>query len=57
MTIQYIVISIGCIECGVSSIFIGNFDNKVEAEAAADAIDKWRDSGQCCGQVFEVPLP
>lgn len=46
----WVVIDVGCQECGVSSEGVGIFKSEAEAKAAADQRDKetgcWRDGGQ-----------
>ena len=57
---KYIVINIGCIECGVSSNVVGVFADKAKADAVASACgDKydWRQGGQNTFEVFELPEP
>lgn len=46
---KYIVVNIGCIECGVSSNIVGVFDDDIKAnEIAAKLNDThaWREGGQ-----------
>lgn len=54
----WVVIDVGCYECGVDSEGVGIYDTEAEARAAADARDKetgrWRDGGQTCCEVFEM---
>lgn len=55
---QYIVVNIGCIECGVSSNIVGAFDNDIKAnEIAAKLNDThgWREGGQNSYEVFPMP--
>ena len=55
---KYIVVNIGCIECGVSSKIVGVFTNKQKAESVASACDdkySWREGGQNAFEVFELP--
>lgn len=57
---MWLVMNIGCIECGVSSKVVGVFSDKEKAEAVADACDKkysWREGGQNSFEVFEIPSP
>jgi len=57
---KYIVVNIGCIECGVSSDIVGVFANKERADAVASACDDkydWREGGQNAFEVFELPEP
>jgi hypothetical protein len=54
----YIVVNIGCIECGVSSNIVGIFDDKELADTIADKLCStmgWRDNGQNDYEVFEMP--
>lgn len=55
---RFIVVNIGCIECGVSSNIVGVFDNRGAAERIADDLDEkfsWREGGQNSFEVFEMP--
>ena len=55
---KYVVVNIGCIECGVSSNIVGVFDNKDKAELIANKCDdkfSWREGGQNSFEVFELP--
>lgn len=55
---MYLVMNIGCIECGVSSNVVGVFRNKTTAEqVASDCAKKydWREGGQNSFEVFELP--
>ena len=57
---KYIVVNIGCIECGVSSNVVGVFADKKRADDVADAcseIYSWREGGQNDFEVFEMPEP
>ena len=57
---KYIVINIGCIECGVSSNVVGVFADKAKADAVASACDdkyNWRQGRQNAFEVFELPEP
>jgi len=43
---KYVVINIGCIECGVSSNIVGVFDNEEKANLVAKKCDdkfSWRE--------------
>lgn len=55
---KYIVIDIGCHECGVNSEFYAVCDSEGEAEEKVDECDKktgrWRDGGQTYAQYFEI---
>lgn len=54
------VIDIGCHECGVSSVAVGLFRSKQEADKAVDECDErtgcWRDGGQTWAMAFEFEL-
>ena len=53
----YIVVNIGCIECGVSSNIVGYYDDKEKAEKIAErcnALLGWREGGQNEFEVFEL---
>ena len=55
---KWIVVNIGCIECGVSSNIVGVFDNEEKAsEIAKEYSEKfsWREGGQNSFEVFEMP--
>jgi len=55
---MYLVMNIGCIECGVTSKIVGVFKDKSEADYIAEECDKkysWRQSGQNLFEVFEMP--
>ena len=55
---KYIVVNIGCIECGVSSNIVGVFDNEEKANEIAKEFNKkfsWREGGQNSFEVFEMP--
>ena len=55
---MWLVMNIGCIECGVSSAIVGVFSDKEKAEAIAAECDKkfsWREGGQNSFEVFEIP--
>jgi hypothetical protein len=55
---KYIVVNIGCIECGVSSNIVGIFDKEEIADEVAEKCDKeygWREGGQNSFQVFKMP--
>lgn len=55
---MFIVINIGCIECGVTSNIVGVFTDRAEAETIAEACEKeyaWREGGQNRFEVFTIP--
>ena len=55
---KYIVVRIGCIECGVSSGIVGVFYSKIEADKIAKVANKkydWKDGGQNIFEVFKMP--
>ena len=56
MEAKYIVVDIGCIECGESSAIVGVFSDKALAEAAIADCERldWRD-GQHSYEMFDVP--
>lgn len=57
---MWLVVNIGCIECGVSSAVVGVFADKTKADAIADACAEkydWREGGQNAYEVFELPQP
>lgn len=59
---MYLVMNIGCIECGVSSKVVGVFADKSKAESVAKTLDadaamSWREGGQNSFEVFTLPKP
>ena len=55
---QYILVDIGCIECGMETNIVGIFTNKKFAERLAENLDKELDfhgGGQHSFEVFEKP--
>jgi hypothetical protein len=55
---KYILVNIGCIECGVSSNIVGVFTSKKKAEKLRDKFSNkyaWREGGQNHFSVFEMP--
>jgi hypothetical protein len=57
---MWVVVNIGCIECGVSSAIVGVFPDKDRAEKIASFLDKrlpWRRGGENSFEVFELPQP
>ena len=55
---KWIVVNIGCIECGVGSNIVGVFTDEGRAVDIAKEFDKkfnWRDGGQNSFEVFEMP--
>lgn len=59
MTKKYIVVDIGCIECGVSSNLVGIFTEKDKADNIANRLNKskeatWLYGGQHNYVVFET---
>lgn len=55
---MWIVVNIGCIECGVSSNIVGMFPSEAEAKAIAEKCDdvfKWREGGHNSFEVFPMP--
>ena len=55
---MWIVVNIGCIECGVSSKIVGVFSNEARASEIAAECKKthsWRDYGQNEFGVFPLP--
>lgn len=57
----FVVIDVGCHECGVDSEPIGAYVSRDVAESAAAKRDvetgKWRDGGQTYAEVFEMEAP
>jgi hypothetical protein len=57
---MYILVNIGCIECGVPSNIVGMFSSEKKAQDLAIALGKshgWRHGGQNSFEVFPVPQP
>ena len=55
---MWIVVNIGCIECGVSSNIVGVFSDEARAHDLALQFDKkysWREGGQNEFVVFPMP--
>ncbi len=55
---MWIVMNIGCIECGVSSNVVGTFDDIDEAKKVAARLGEelsWREGGQNSYEVFLLP--
>ena len=55
---MYIVVNIGCIECGVSSNIVGIFNTEREAKIVANLCYEkldWREGGQNAFEVFKLP--
>lgn len=54
----WLVVNIGCIECGVSSAVVGLFETEAEADAVADRCNLelgWRGGGQ--NRYIAWPVP
>ena len=54
----WIVVNIGCLECGVSSAIVGVFSDRERAfqiEAALSKTHNWREGGQNAFEVFDLP--
>ena len=57
---RYLVMNIGCIECGVSSDVVGRYDTRAEAGRVADTCNEklhWREGGQNSFEVFDLLAP
>ena len=55
---KYIVVNIGCIECGVSSNIVGVFDDKKKAKSIVAQCYKkynWREGGENAFAIFKMP--
>lgn len=55
---MWIVVNIGCIECGVSSNIVGVFDSEEKAQEIAEECGEkysWREGGQNSFDVFPLP--
>lgn len=56
----FIVVNIGCIECGVSSNVVGVYETREEADRVAEICDSklsWREGGQNHFDVFDLSSP
>jgi hypothetical protein len=56
--VNWILVNIGCIECGVSTQIVGVFSDEAKAEALRDELSKshdWREGGQNSFEVFPMP--
>ena len=56
---SWILVNIGCIECGVSTQIVGVFSDEARANALRDELAKshgWRESGQNSFEVFPMPV-
>ncbi len=58
---MYILMRIGCIECGCESEVVGTFDAQADATAHAGRLNaaswaNWMDGGQNEYKVFELPV-
>ena len=55
---KYIIIEIGCIECGCPSGIVGIFDDEKAAKEIAEKCQErydWHTGGQNSFEVFELP--
>lgn len=55
---MWILVNIGCIECGVSSDVVGVFSDEARAKELAALLDDrmgWREGGQNAFEVFPMP--
>lgn len=61
MKTMWIVIDVGCHECGVGSETVGAYATLEEAETAVVQCDertgRWRDGGQTYAEIFAVDIP
>lgn len=54
----WIVVNVGCIECGVSTNIVGVFESEARAEAIVEDFSKkfaWREGGQNSFEMFPMP--
>lgn len=61
MTSKFLLMNIGCIECGVTSAIVGVYTDRTFAEQLAEKLNStrafsWREGGQNHYEVFELPL-
>lgn len=57
---RYLLMDIGCIECGASSDVVGLYSTEQEAELLAGALNKncdFHDGGQHSFEVFDLQAP
>lgn len=54
--VKYIVIEIGCIECGVSTKIKGLYDTEEKAKKVADKCKTWREGGKSNAKVFKIKI-
>lgn len=57
---RWLVVNVGCIECGVSTALVGRFHSEELAEAVANECSiahAWREGGQNDFQVFDLEAP
>lgn len=55
---RWLVVNIGCIECGVSSAVVGLFEDEAEARLVAERLARshsWREGGQNSFEIFALP--
>jgi hypothetical protein len=55
---MWIVVNIGCIECGVSSNIVGVFTDEALAQEISQGLEEshgWREGGQNRFEVFPMP--
>lgn len=55
---MFLVVNIGCIECGVSSQIVGLFETEEQAISIAEKFNvkySWREGGQNYFEVFDLP--
>lgn len=55
----FLVMEIGCLECGSPDSVIGVFKTKEAAELAVKAVESkmyWRGGGHCVFEIFELPM-
>jgi len=54
---EYVLVNIGCLECGVGTEIVGRFSDKGVADEMAKELGvkfRWRQSGENCFEVFEL---
>ena len=55
---MFILVNIGCIECGVSTQVVGVFSTEEKANELIEKLEKdysWREGGQNAFEVFPMP--
>lgn len=54
--VRYILINVGCIECGVSTEVVGVYNTEREAAKAQSEQTDWRGGGQSSAEIFKIEV-